>query len=140
MASTIRASFQGVGDVRADLESVKLGLARELTAVLRGEGDAIARDAKPLTPLGPGPQSARDALPHIADTLSGAATATGLAIVSSHPGAGVLEYGGTIAPRGHPITFEAHAMAHKAGEAALPDIESEVSQRINALLAAHGLT
>lgn len=139
MADTIKAGFQGIQDVRRDLESVRLGLGRELTAVLRSEGDTLARKTSGLTPRGPGPQSARDSLPHVADTISGAALPGGVAIVSSHPAAPVLEYGGTIAPRGVPITIRQHAMAHRGGEQDLGRLESEVSRRVNALLTAHGL-
>lgn len=139
MASTIKASLEGTVEIRRDLESVRLGLGRELTALLRSEGDVIARRTVPLTPVGPGPQSPRDNLPHVASTISGAAIPSGVAVVSSHPAGPVLEYGGTIAPRGTPITIKQHAMAHKAGELDLPRLESEVSRRVNALLAAHGL-
>lgn len=139
MADTIRAGFQDIPDVRRDFESVKAGLGRELTALLRSEADTVARATKPFTPLGPGPTSAKDNLPHIADTISGAALPTGAAVVTTHPGGPVLEYGGTISPRGHPITFKQHAMAHKAGEAQLPRLERDVTQRINDLLRTHGL-
>lgn len=139
MAQTIHAAFQGVTDVRNDLESVRLGLGKELTAVLRSEGDTVAREAAGLTPKGPGPQSARDNLPHVADTITGAALPTGVAIVSTHPAAPVLEFGGSISPRGHLIRFPQHAMAHKAGEADLPRLEAAVTRRIDALLVAHGL-
>lgn len=139
MADTIKASFQDTTGVRRDLESVRLGLGRELNAILRDAGDTVARKAKPLTPRGPGPRSAGDNLPHIADTISGAALPTGAAVITSHPAGPVLEYGGTISPRGHPITFEAHAMAHKAGEAQLPRVERDVTRRIDDLLRTHRL-
>ncbi len=139
MAHTIRAAFHGVAEVRRDLESVRLGLGKELTAVLRGEGDPVARETAVLTPTGPGPQSAKDNLPHVAATISGAALPNGVAVVATHPAAPVLEFGGSISPRGHLIRFPSHAMAHKAGEAALPRIEAAVTRRIDALLIAHGL-
>lgn len=139
MADTIKAAFQDTAEVGRDLESVRLGLRRELNDVLRGAGDIVARKAKALTPRGPGPQSEKDNLPHIGATLSGAALPTGIAVVSSHPAAAVLEYGGTISPKGHPITFKQHAMAHKAGEAEIPRLVPAVRQRIDDLMRTHGL-
>jgi hypothetical protein len=139
MADTIKASFHGVQDVRKDLESVRLGLGRELSALLRSGVDSVARKTSGLTPRGPGPQSLRDNLPHVAETISGVAIPTGVAVVSSHPAAPVLEYGGTISPRGVPITISQHAMAHRAGDAELPRLERDLTARVDALLRAHGL-
>ena len=140
MADTIRADFQNITETRRDLNSVELGLGRELSGPLRRGADGIATKAGPFTPRGPGPQSSRDVLPHIGDTILGAAFGSGAVVVSTHPGAPVLEYGGTISPKGYPIVFPSHAMAHKAGEAELPRIESEITLQINALLTRHGLT
>lgn len=140
MADQITAKWDGLAEIRKDLESVQLGLGRSLNAIIREIGGPVAREASANTPTGPGLRPPSDVVPHMAGTIKAATISNGIAIVSSHPGAGVLEYGGTIAPRGTPFTIESRAMAHKAGEAELPRIESEVTQRINALLAAHGLT
>ncbi len=137
--AAVTAGFQDVGDVRRDLESVRLGLGRELTALLRSSGDSVARKTGTLTPRGPGPQSVKDNLPHIGSTMVAVATTTGVAVATTHPGGAVLNFGGTISPRGVPITFERHLMAQKAGEAELPGLERDVTRRVNDLLAAHGL-
>lgn len=79
----------------------------------------------------------------MAETISARATTAGIQIESSHPASGVFEYAGqgvaTIAPRGVPITIRRRAMAHRAGEQLLPQIEHDVVTRIDALLRAHGL-
>jgi hypothetical protein len=140
MAGEVTAAFQNIGEVRRDLDSVSLGLGRELAALLRSDVATVARKTSSLTVRGPGPRSLHDNLPHVAETITGVSIPTGVAVVSSHPGAGVLEYGGTISPRGVPIKIDEHGMAHAAGEAELPGLERRLTQRIDALLAAHGLT
>lgn len=140
MPSTIRAGFQNVGEVRRDLDSVQLGLGRSLTEVLREESGPLAQLTRQLTPRGPGPQSPRDNLPHVADTIIGNATATTLTIQSTHPASGWLEWGGTIEPRrGQRITIRGHGMAHRAGELKLDELAASLIRRIDALLRQHGL-
>lgn len=145
MASTVTARFEDIQEVRRDLESVRIGLGREITEILREEANPLAARAAALTPRGPGPRGDKDALPHIADTITGAATATGMAIVSMHPAAPIFEFAGhegtgaTIAPRGVPIViWPARRMAGRAGDEQLPQVERRVDERIGALLHRHG--
>jgi hypothetical protein len=140
MASTLKASFQNVQDVRADLESVQLGLGRELSAVIREAGQPLAQRAAALTPRGPGPRSPRDNLPHVAETIIASPIATGVQVVSTHPAAGWLNFGGTIRPhRNQPIRIPGHGMGEKAGEQLIGRVEQRLSERIDALLRTHGL-
>ncbi len=139
MTQTVRVGIQGLRETQRDLEAVSLGLGRELARVIREGADSLVPAARSNTPFGPGPQSARDNLPHIGDTLSARASATTASIVSSHPGAPVHEYGGEIAPKGVPITIRQSAMAHRAGEQELPRFERDLKSAIDALVAKHDL-
>lgn len=139
MADTIRASVHGVAEIRRDLEAVKLGLGRELSKVLKEAAGLAAQGAGPLTPYDPLHSVKRkDGLPHIRDSLYPLVVSAGTAAVAStHPGAVVHEYGGTIAPSGEPIQIKRTAMAHTAGEAELPAISALLERRISALIATH---
>lgn len=136
--ATFKVHTADLRGLRQDLESVQLGLGRELTRILREEARLIAAGAIANTPIGPGPTPGNPE-PHMASTIASRATATGAAITSTHPGAGVLEYGGTIAPRGTPITIAQNAMAHRAADDQRAAFERRVGQRIDALLRRHGL-
>jgi hypothetical protein len=125
-------------DVRADLESVRLGLGREVTLALIEAGEPLLTLTRAETPLGPGPEldgHGDDLLEHIRDSLKIESRGRVLKIVSRHPGAGVLNFGGTIHPHGAPIEFPARLMAQRAAEQELPTLEQALSRRIDALLA-----
>jgi hypothetical protein len=141
MAQTIRVGIHGLDELRRDLDAVALGLGREVTAALREAGDTAARVTKTYTPVGPGPHAsnAGDLLPHIRDTIAGSATATTANVYSTHPGAIVHEYGGTIAPSGHTFRIRESAMAGKAGQQALGEIERDMERRLDGLLRQHDL-
>lgn len=142
MAITLRASFSGLNEIRRDLESVELGLGRELNEALRSAVSPLARATQRYTPVGPGPrfENDDDRLPHVRDTITARAAGNAIVVDSTHPAAGVLNFGGTIAPKGHPIDFRAHAMGEKAGRQELPRIERDIQNAIDALTAQHGLS
>ena len=108
--------------------------------------EGIIQDAQPLlattkalTPYGPGPYVGADpdsdsALAHIRDMLAVHVAGGTISLVASHPGAVVHEFGGTIRPRGVPITFKEQAMARRAAVQHLPEIERAVDARIARLL------
>jgi hypothetical protein len=62
-----------------------------------------------------------------------------IAIIATHPGAIVHEYGGTISPHGTPITIARAAMARKAAVRELPAMEQNIQDRIDQLAREHGL-
>jgi hypothetical protein len=141
MAFTLRVHAD-VREVRRDLESVDVGLGRELGAIRRDAADLVARRATRLAPRGPGPiAGARhpdDRLPHLADTIAGKVSG----VFSSHPGAIVHEHGGTIAPRGprvQTIRIPRSAMAHRAGVQMAARVEDLMADRVDALLKTAGL-
>lgn len=139
MASSIRAAWAGLADTQRDLDAVEHGIGRLVPAAVAAAAEPIVARARALTPVGPGPRGPGDALPHIAATLYAQPRGSGAAIVSTHPGGPVLEYGGTIAPRGTPITIKSQAMAHRAADATLAAVDRDLEQRLNALLREHGL-
>lgn len=129
-------------DVRADLESVRLGLGREVTLALLAAGQPVLQAARAQTPLGPGRDGEKGdhRLEHIRDSLKLEVRGRILKITSSHPGAAVLNYGGTITPHGVRITFPQRLMGLKAGEQELPALEADLGRRIEQLLERNGLT
>ncbi len=135
MAATLRAKGFGGRELARDLESVKAGLSRELTAMKREAAELVATGARGNMRYGPGPRLAAknpndDRLPHIRDTISGQARG----VVSSHPAAKVWEFGGTIAPSGAPIQIPRLEMAQRAGRDRQDDIERLMADRVEDLL------
>jgi len=137
--TSVRVGVYGLRETARDLEAVADGLGRLIPAAITRAAEPIVARARSLTPVGPGPQGPRDNLPHIASTLYAQPSGEGAAIVSPHPAAPILEYGGTIAPRGVPITIRTVAMAHKAADQLLPQVEQDIEDRIAALIREHGL-
>lgn len=130
--------MQGIAELRADLEAVQLGLGREIARTMKEAAGLAVEAAQPLTPYDPQHSTTReDSLPHIRDSLYAVAFGAGAAVASRHPGAVVHEYGGTIAPAGHPIKIKKSLMAHTAGTAALPAINDLLEQRLSALVRQH---
>lgn len=139
MPSTVRLGVLGVRELDEALSGLSDGMDRELAAALQQTAQAVVPEARRLTPRGPGPQSARDNLPHVAETIFATAAGRFAQIVSPHPAAGWLEYGGTVHPNRHRITIAGHAMAHRAAESQLDRLESELEERLVGLYVRHGL-
>jgi len=140
VASTLQAKIaaRDLREFRKDLESVALGLGRELTAALKDNARPIIPAAKPLAPFDPDHRTDRDdKLGHIRESMFVVSLGAGAAIASKHPAAVVHEYGGTIAPQGTPITIDRGAFAHTAGERLLPQIERDLQRRIDTLVGRH---
>lgn len=132
-------------DLRDDLESVKLGLGREVGRIMREAAAGVVPATRVLTPYDPEHRTDRkDGLPHIRDTIAqGGSSALQATVISTHPAAAVFEWNdGTrpaIAPRGVPITIPAAQMAHRAGEQQLPAIERKVEGGLDRLIRDAGL-
>lgn len=143
MGITIRASFPNAPKVRRDLKMIEAGVGREVTAAFRAAGGVVAARTAALTPRGPGPRprakNPNDRLPHVADTIRAGTKGKAITVRSTHPAAPVLEFGGTIAPRGVPINFRAREMAQTAGQRTVADLEQELERQLDALLRRHGL-
>lgn len=142
--ATFRTSID-LRELRADLESLQLGLGRELPKALREAIEPVARQARGLAPYDPQHDARRrDGLGHIRDSIQvGPVNAKTATIVSTHPAAAVFEWADdsrpAIAPRGVPLTIKSVQMAHKAAEQQLPDIERRVITVVDGLIARYGL-
>lgn len=140
MADAVRVTALNLREIRSDLDAISRSLGREITLALKSASDTVARATPTRTPVGPGPRGARDNLPHIASTIGARMiSGTTAAVTSTHPGAVVHEWGGTIAPRGGDITIRRSAMAHQAADATLSIIEQDLKQRVERLIREHGL-
>jgi hypothetical protein len=136
MASTLRLKLTvDIGTLVQDLDSVELGLGREVGKVLERGADIVARRTGELMPRGPGPQGGKDNLPHIADTVAGFANQLTATIAGTHPAVQVLNFGGTIAPRGHEIHFPHKHYAQQAADEVMPRLEQQVEDDVNELAA-----
>lgn len=131
MAIRLAASaLAGATELRRDLDAIQMGLGRELTRIRRAAAERLAETTRPLTPLGPGPRSPRDNLPHIRNTIVGRASG----VVARHPAGGLLEHGGSIRPRGTVIQFAGRHMAARALSADHQLIEQLLENEIAALI------
>lgn len=138
-AMRLAADFENISEVRAQLDAIADGLGRALAEGIAQDAQPLLATTRALTPLGPGPRAGAepgsdDALPHVRDLLGVTVQGGTIAITAAHPAAKVLEWGGTISPRGVPIKFTEHAMARRAAVQELPAIERAVEDRINQML------
>lgn len=138
-ALRLAADFPNLTEVRESLDAIADGLSRALAEGLAQDAAPLLATTKALTPYGPGVRAGADAesddaLGHVRDMLAITVQGGTISIVAAHPAARVLEWGGTIAPRGTPITFTAQAMARRAAVQQLPQIERTVEDRIARLL------
>jgi hypothetical protein len=130
----ISADFPNLTETRASLDAIADGLSRALSEGIRQDAQPLLVATKALTPYGPGPRGGKDDLPHIRDTIDVSVSGGTIAIIASHPGAIVHEWGGTIKPRGVAIKFKEAAMARRAAVQQLPAIERNIDARIDRLL------
>lgn len=146
---------QGIRDVYRDLEAMSPGLEVVVTdALARGAG-WIADASRKWVPVGPGPEAGavnpNDLLPHVFQTITGEARGMTARVVSDHPAAPLIEFGGTIAPSvsggttvarvTHPtaiIRFAESAMVRKGAAEQIDRVEAEIERTLDALI--HGLT
>lgn len=106
MDATVKAI--GFREFSRDMRRLDPAFAREARREYQSLGQPVLESAQGLAPRQTGA---------FARTLKLSVTQRGIAIVSSHPGAGVLHWGGTIRPRGVPITFPRTLFAVRAAEA-----------------------
>jgi hypothetical protein len=135
----LAADFPDLLETRRALEAAADGLGRALNEELAKDAQPLLVTTRALTALGPGPYPGADpdsdnALPHIRDMYSVVVAGGTISLIAHHPGAVVHEWGGTIRPRGVPITFKAEAMARRAAVKELPEIERAIDERISRLL------
>jgi hypothetical protein len=134
------------GGLRDDLESVKLGLGRDVGKLMQRAIEPLLAPTKANTPFDRdhARNHAADGFPHIRDSIQvGGASAKTATLVSTHPAAAVFEWNDdtrpAIAPRGVPLTIKSVQMAHKAADSRIVEVERIVAEGVSALVAKHGL-
>jgi hypothetical protein len=112
---------EGLAELRRDLKRLDPLIDRELRDAIRDAADKVAVTAGALAPRDSG------ALAHsIRPYVAGAKASVG----STLPYAGVLEFGGTIRPRGVPITFQPAGMVGRAVEDHADQIVEDIGDGI----------
>ena len=112
----------------------RLGAARrELPSAL---GEARRKAATVIVPVAKR-NVPRTHYPERRGYLAASITADRRGVVSNRPQGPVHEFGGTIAPRGHPIRIKRSAMATKAGAETQPQVERILDREVTALLERH---
>lgn len=117
--------FRGVRDLRRDLHKFVPEIDKELGRSLRKIGGPVLATARELAPNRTG---------EFARSLRLSVTRGGISIVSTHPAAGVLHWGGTIEPRGVPITFPRNEFAVRAAAAHADRLVEDVGDGIEKVL------
>lgn len=144
MAATIHIGVPDLRDLRADLDAVQIGLGRQVNKALATSAKPIAALARDLAPFDATHRGWRWNHPypdpgHIRDNIKARGAAYGAAIVSTHPGGPVHEFGGSIAPRGKPIQIERTAYTQKAGATLGERVERDAMDALDELLDRHNL-
>lgn len=143
--ATFRSAVDTKG-LREDLESLQLGLGRDVGKILQRAIEPLVGPAKALAPYDKDHdrKHRKDGLPHLRDTIKvGGASALSARIVAPHPAAVIFEWNDdtrpAIAPRGVPLTIKSVQMAHKAADQHIAQVEATAAEGISALIAKHGL-
>lgn len=141
LSTIVRIDVPQLGELRADLEAVELGLGAELGKVIKEAAAPMVTETMANAPYDPDHLlNRKDGLPHIRDSISSRFSVSGaVEIVSRHPGAVVHEFGGVIAPSGHEITIHESAMARRAGEDQAEELERRAASGIDELLRSRNL-
>ena len=128
MAVTLKTNVDTAA-IQARLGAARRELPSELGEAKRKAAKAIVPVAKRNVP--------RTRYPERRGYLAASITADRRGVVSSRPQGPVHEFGGTIAPRGHPIRIKRSAMATKAGAEMQPQVERILDREVTALLERH---
>jgi hypothetical protein len=96
MADALGVKVEGLREFRRDLKRLDAGANKALSAELRETGGQALVTARSLAPRVTG---------KLADSLRLSVTQKAVTIYSTLPQAPVIHYGGTISPRGVPISF-----------------------------------
>lgn len=150
MASYIKAGFEhDLAELRADLESVELGLGSLVAKVAKPKLAPLIAEMQKLLPFDPSHRGWRGEHKHpdpghIRDSLRGGtftrADSSGLTVYTSHPGGPVHWWGGTISPREAEIQIKARPGAGDQFTAKTAEkVGQDVKEALDRLLAEHGL-
>jgi hypothetical protein len=103
----VNVRVEGLREFRRDLRKLSPEVNRELTRELKTVAEPIAAEARALAPKRTGRYAA---------SIRVYAAGAKVSIGSRLPQAGVLHWGGTIRPRGVPITFKRRPVIMEAAD------------------------
>jgi phage gpG-like protein len=141
VADSVYTDIPQLRELLRDLDAIDEEIGRAVREAIAAGAEPILRRANTLAPFDPlhrGHRKGAKTDPgHIRDSLYLEPAPGGARLRTTHPGAPVHHWGGTIAPRGTAITIRAKEFASKAGREV--DITDHVAREIDRLLAAHNL-
>jgi len=113
---------KGLGALNRSLGKISKDLKKESVGHLRSIAREVRDEAKPLTPVRSGA---------LRSSLRYQASARGASVSSALPYAGLVEHGGTISPRGTPITFQSARMLGRAVQQNTDNIEEQLGDLLD---------
>ena len=114
---------KGLADLRRDLRRLDQEALKEIRGALKDAADVVARDAATLAPRRTG-RLAASYRPFTSGNVAG--------VRSRLPYAGVIEFGGTIRPRGVPIEIRRYEPVTRAVERQRDRVVEQVADGIEA--------
>lgn len=108
---------KGLGALNRSLGKIDKDMRKRSVGKLRDIAKKVRADARPLAPVKTG---------KLAGSFRYSASNRGASVSSNLPQAGVHEFGGTISPRGVPITIKRSRMLGRAVEKDTAHIEREL--------------
>lgn len=132
---TIRT--EGLNALNRSLGKIDKELKRESVRHLRDTATKVAGTAGGFAPKGTRPLPPGRKV-RLADSFKGAANQRGGSVYSNLPQAPVFEHGGTIAPKGAPITIRKAGMVEKAIQHDARDIAEAVGDLLDKIGYRHG--
>ena len=142
MASSVFVQIPDLRHLLLDLDAIDRDLGREVRQAIVDASEPILETARKGAPYDPAHRGHKgnEADPgHIRDSLHVRKAPYGAALYATHPGAPVHHWGGTIAPRGTPISIEGDEFATKAGQLHAGRVSERVERSIDSLLRSHNL-
>lgn len=103
----VQVAVVGLNRTLRSLKDVDRAAPRTMRQGIAGALQPIRLEAAGKMPTGPGPTEGGgdNRLPHVRDTLKAITRGSRGVLRSTHPGAGVVNFGGTIRPHGGAIRF-----------------------------------
>lgn len=108
---------EGLKELRLGVREIDRGMLKEIQAVTRSAAQVVAAEASRLAPRKTG---------RLAGSIKGTTSGPKGIVRSRLVYAPVLEYGGTIAPRGTEIRIKRHEFVHRALRDKTDQIEREL--------------
>lgn len=150
MALILKARFRhDLEELRRDLDSVEVGLGKLVSEVGKKKLAPLVAEVQGLMPFDPqhrgwpaGDEGKPDSEDpgHIRDSVKGGSSATRFNVYTTHPGGPWHWWGGTIRPKGHPITIRPEAAPGTDFVSKVEhDVVDSIDDALDGLLRRHGL-